>query len=66
MNPKHIELLWRVRQLSSMRLAAKGPPPDDAQVWWSQITTVAAEANIELPTWEQWHSINQRPEVLTP
>lgn len=51
--PDRRELLDRVRLLSTLR-AAKHQPVDDPIVWWQQITDIATEHGIALPTIAQW------------
>lgn len=47
-------LLKRCRLLSALRRARFGTLPVDPDEWWKQITELAAEHEIELPTFEQW------------
>ena len=54
--PERRRLLETVRALSAMRRARHGVLPEDAGVWWQQITDLAAEHGIDLPAFEHWHN----------
>ena len=55
MRPDRRDLLQRVMTLSQRRVAKHGPPPEDETVWWRQLTDIANDAGIVMPTREQWH-----------